>query len=172
MRTPTILVILLAGFLLAAPLVLAEGGRGDEHRQAADDHRAESSDDDANETSDDNETDDDNETGDDESGESHGLSAESRAAWRENHTALIDSMIAQLQALRESWKENATAIREGCHTADLDHKNATHDERVSHAQCIRERYSEWRADHRADLKELREQLRALAESWSPRHESS
>lgn len=160
-----ILPILLVSFaLLAAPVALADGddtphagkGKSDDARAAAATHRANES-----------EHDDDNESADDRGRK---LDA-NRTAWRENHSAMIEGFVAQLKALQTSWHENATKVRESCKSATFDKENATRAERLARAHCIKDGYAAWRAEHRADIKELRDEMRALFESWHPKKHS-
>lgn len=166
------LALLLAFGLLLAPLALAKGasdddGDADEPRgrrhggHGADDvaARNESSDDDANETrgagrrgahhadgaDDENETDDD-----DARGRGH-----AKRAFRAE-------FVSQLAQLRASWLENATAIREACHAAEKD-ENATKEERLDRAHCIRDGYHAFFETLRELLRDLRASRRAASE---------
>ena len=147
MRT-VILAFLLVG-LLAAPVALAggPGSHGDEGKAKAAAQRASA----ANATAD-----------DERRADARHASAErenrtlARERFAENRSVLAESFVSRLHAARASWLENATAVREACHAAEGD--NASH--------CIRNGYRAWRAEHRAEMKELRAELRALLESWS------
>lgn len=162
MRT-VILALLLAATLLVAPVALADGDDGRSHSDAGRLKAAEASDD-HHATDDDNETDDE----DDDAGERHG-SRHDNASFRENRTALMERFVEQVHALRASWLENATKIREGCHASELDHRNETKENRTAAAHCVRDGYRDWRAAHAADIKEIREALRALLESRRGEH---
>lgn len=146
--TNILLLSLVAVGLLAAPLALASGpgsgeehrdgarARGEEHRSnatASDDHRAN-----ASERAQRNVTSD------------RANVTAARAAWRENATAV-----------RESWHENATAIRERCHAAELDHANATKEQRTANAQCIKSGYEAWRDANLARLQALKDAFLAF-----------
>lgn len=147
-----ILPLLLAAALLAAPVALAEGSddrrRDGESKEKAFAARAEQAGNDDNKSA----------------------RAEERAAFRDNRTALFDRVIAQLHALRESWHENATKVREGCKSADIDHRNASKEDRTAHAHCIRDGYKAWRAAHSAEIKGLREELKLLLDARRDRHD--
>lgn len=149
-----ILPLLLAAALLAAPVAIADGDRshGDAGKTRAAELRADHAPD-----HDDNDTEDANET----------PRGKRNASYRENHTALIDRIVESIHALRASWHENATKVREDCKAADLDHRNESKDNRTARAHCIRDGYREWRAAHTAEFKELREQIRALKDSRRP-----
>lgn len=64
------------------------------------------------------------------------------------------AFLAAFRALRASWHENATAIREGCHAAEPD-ANATKEERAARAHCIRDGYKAWMTGYRAERREMR-----------------
>lgn len=165
----TLLAILLVTLLVAAPLAIAE--RGSEKSRADDDHRHRGAEIASNE-SDDNETEDESEDdADDDANVTHQhrgrdgrADADARRADAEgvkaNRSALLDGIVARLHALRASWLENATAIREACHAQTVD-ENATQEDRTADSHCIRDGYAEWRAERRAEIKELRAELRAL-----------
>lgn len=61
--------------------------------------------------------------------------------------------LAAFHALRDSWHENATAIREACHAVEKD-ANATKEERKAGAHCIRDGYKAWFASYRAERREM------------------
>jgi len=90
-----------------------------------------------------------------------------RESFAENRSALLETFLAGLHAKRASWHENATRVREACHNATFDAPNATKEQREERAHCIRDGYSAWRAEHHADMKELREQMRALLAAFHP-----
>ena len=185
MKLTKLLALLLAMTLFVVPAALADDGDDDD--DASDDaggsHRSERSqghgprdnESDDNETDDDADAEDEDED-DDADDNAHDGRNETRAAEREafraEHKALVHAFVAALKDLHASWHENATAIREGCHSADLDHKNASKEDRTEHAQCVKDGYAAWRAERRADLKELREELRELVDSWHPHHDSA
>lgn len=163
MRT-IVLPLLLAAALLSAPVALADDDdrrseRGSEGKAKAAELRPNH----APENDDGNETDDDNAADD-------GPRGRRNESFRENRTALFDRVIEQLQALRASWLENATKIREDCKSDTFDHRNETKENRTARAHCIRDGYREWRAANTAEIKELREQLRALVENQRGRHD--
>ncbi|HUR68057.1 MAG TPA: hypothetical protein VM370_02340 [Candidatus Thermoplasmatota archaeon] len=181
MRTNTLLAILLAIFLLAVPVALATGDHGGSRgRSSAHATDTDADDDGANETDDDADDADEDEgahadEGDDNDDASDAPSekrlaakdardarSSARAGPASERRALIQDFLESLHAIRASWHENATAIREACHSDDsFDHANATKDERTARAHCIRDGFSEWRAERRADLKELRAELREI-----------
>jgi hypothetical protein len=137
----TIIAILLASLVLVTPLALADGGPGRSDAgkaRAAEERATHASHDDADPAA------------------RHAAREEAAA----NRTALFERFMTRLEAIRASWTENATKIREDCR-GDFDHEDATKDERLARAHCIRDGYADWRAEHRADLRELREELRAL-----------
>lgn len=68
--------------------------------------------------------------------------------------------LARLKALRVSWLENASAVREACHAAEKG-ENVSKEERLSWAHCIRDAFSLWRAEHRVERRETRDEARAL-----------
>lgn len=131
--------LLMALLLVAAPLAAAEGEKGREksedaklHRDARADHHR------------DNKTDDGNKTAKAEKARTH-----------------ADAFRAAMTKWREAWKENATAIREGCRAVVLDHDNATKEEKRAWAHCIRDGYHQffqalklerkaWKAQQRGD----------------------
>lgn len=138
MRTQRLLLTLaLTISLLATPLALADAGKG---RSARAEH-------------------------DDDDDDRH----EDRAArenFTENRSALMERFLGRLQAMQDSWHENATAVRETCRdTTETDRANATKEEHKAWAHCVRDGYRDWRVVNRADLKELRAELRALFEGW-------
>lgn len=143
--------------LLAAPLALAGGG--DHGDDASERGRAEAT---AHKAARANHTDDDNDT------REHNATREQRRAERENvtanRTAAMERFLTQLHALRESWLENATKVRETCQNATFDRANATKEQREDNAHCIRDGYADWRETYRAELRELRAQLKELL-SW-------
>lgn len=144
----TILALLLTGLVLAAPLAIADGaGRSDEGKTRADEARG-------NATASRDDHHDDGER--DNRTARHAARAEAAA----NRTASFDSLMTRLETLRLSWTENTTRIREECR-ADFDAANASKEDRRAHAHCIRDGYAGWRAEHRQDLRDLREDLRAL-----------
>lgn len=135
MRRTLIVCILTLG-LLAVPFALAEedapSAKGREKAAAAKALRANHTD---NETDDDNETSDHNET-------------HAKPAW-------VSAFQATMKALRTSWLENASAIRESCHAAEKPGNNSTKDARTSWAHCIRDGYKSFLEQLRADRKEAR-----------------
>lgn len=167
----TLLAILFVALLAAAPLAIAERG-SDKARGHASDDRAELEAE-ANHADDDNETD-ENETEDDADDDANAThqhrardgraESEARRAEAEglhaNRSALVESFVARLQSFRTSWLENASAVREACHAQAPD-GNASDDEHASAAHCVRDGYAEWRAERRAELKELRLELLSL-----------
>jgi gas vesicle protein len=154
----TILAILLMALLLAAPLAAAdrEDGRSSGKRQ----------DDDARENRTAalrvNKTDDDHER-------RGPRDANATANWTANRTALFDRIMDRLASLRESWTENATKVREACHAKQIDHANASKDNRTALAHCIRDGYAKWRSENRAEMKELRAELAALLGDRRAKH---
>lgn len=154
-----ILPLLLAALLLA-PVALADGN--DRGRDRSDLSRAH-----------DDDHDDDDGDGEERRNRTSDRANRSaaREAWAENHTAMIDRVIAQLQSMRTSWHENATKVRDACHS--FDRANATEEQIEDHRHCVRDGYRNWRTVNRAEIKELREEMRALLEGWhkTGRHDS-
>lgn len=156
MRAIPIASILAILTLIAAPLALADddaaGERSDKGRETSATQRAAHA----------NHTDDDNDA------REHNESREARHAARENatanRTAAMERFLTALHALRESWLENATKVRDTCKDAAFDRANATSEERAENAQCIRDGYADWREQYRAELREMRAQLKELL-SW-------
>lgn len=164
----TLLAILFVALLVAAPLAIAE--RGSDKSRADDDDRRHRGAEIASNESDDNETEDESEDESDDDanatrrhrdgrGDSDARRADAESV-KANRTAILDGILERLHALRASWLENATAIRESCHAQTLD-DNATQEDRTAASHCIRDGYAEWRAERRAEMKELRAELRAL-----------
>ena len=73
----------------------------------------------------------------------------------EGKPAWVSTFQAALKAIRESWKENASAIREECHAAEKPANNSSKDARLSWAQCIRDGYKTWFEHARAARAEAR-----------------
>lgn len=144
MRT-LVLPLLLAAALLAAPIALAGGGEASSHADAG---KAKAAEHRANATADHDDDPERNRTSD----RANGTAA--RESFAENRSALLDSFLTRLHSVRASWQENATKVREQCHA---DNESEPH--------CVRDGYRGWRAQHRAELKELRAELRALFDSW-------
>lgn len=139
MRPIRLLAIFLAGLLLATPLAAAD----DDHDEDASDAKPDRED----------------------KREKHD---DKRRAWRHAYdlnasedAALWDGLQAKLTALRTSWQENKVAVQAICRADDFDPANATKAERHERAHCIRDGFAKWRAEHRAEIKELRQQLREL-----------
>lgn len=144
----------LALLLVLAPLALADGEDG---RTKAEKHRAEAQTRHAEAET--NDTDDDaNET-------ARAGHASARASARENRSTAREAFLSGLADLRASWHENATAIRDGCRSSEFDRENATKEQKTEWAHCIQDGYASWRESHRAEIKDLREQLRELLRSF-------
>lgn len=67
----------------------------------------------------------------------------------------VSSFQAALKAIRESWHENATEIRETCHAAAKPANNSSKDARLSWAHCVRDGYKAWFDQMRVERKEAR-----------------
>ena len=131
----TLTACILALGLLATPLALADADPASAKGQAkaaaakaARDNRTH------------NGTDDDNRTRGNDTGE--------KPSW-------VAAFQARLKALRESWQENASAIRETCHAAQKPADNASKETRLAWAHCIRDGYKAWLDEMRAERKEAR-----------------
>ena len=131
----TLLVCVLTLGLLAVPLALAQAdgpsAKGEAKAAAAKAARENRT---ANATH--NKTHDDNGT------------HEGKPAW-------VSTFQAAMKALRESWKENASAIREECHAAAKPANDSGKDARLSWAQCVRDGYKAWFEHARAARAEAR-----------------
>lgn len=151
MRTTRLLLTLALAALLATPLALAEEGKGRSDQARADQ----------------------NPDHDDDRAEHRDQTRAARENFTANRSALMERFLDRLHALHGSWQENATAIRETCRNAtQVDHANETKENRTAWAHCVRDGYHEWRAEKRAELKELRAELRALFEGWHKSRRSS
>lgn len=158
-----ILALVLATALLATPLALA-GGEGPSHEKARERyeeralHRLDHDDD--------NETEDENETDDDENGTSH-RHRQNRHGRDENRTegrpAWVSAFQEAVTALRASWAENRTAIQEECRAEKPD-ENATKEEKRAWAHCVRDGYKLWFDVMRAELKEIKAEMRAARDA--------
>lgn len=89
---------------------------------------------------------------------------------RANHTAQREAhraYMARLHEIRAAWHENATKIREDCHQKSADKPNATREDRIAYAHCIRDGYKDLRAWAVAEIAEAREAARAagLTHRW-------
>lgn len=136
MRAHIFAALALTALILAPAAVVAHDGRADDARAAAEERKAAAH---ANGTR--NETRDDNDT-------------------RDGRPAAVAAFHAALRALHASWHENMTQAREGCHAQTLDKENATRADRVAHAHCVRDAHKALHAAYRADLRELRAEMRA------------
>ena len=134
----TLIVCLLTLGLLATPLALADGdaapgnGHGKAVAKAARDNRT------------------DNHTGNhsDKGNHTHGNDTADKPAW-------VAAFQARLKALRDSWRENASEVRETCHAAAKPANNSSKDARLAWAHCIRDGYKAFLEEWRAERKEAR-----------------
>lgn len=134
MRRTTIIACILALGLLATPLALADGDASMKGKAVASSHakRGNATDDrDSNLTK--------NETSE--------------------KPAFILAFQLRMRELRESWRENASEIRESCHAMEKPGENATKDDRLAKAQCIKEGYAAWFKTLRAERKEAKLEMK-------------
>lgn len=139
--------ILLALALLAAPLALARGGADDGERAGKAKERAAEAKDKAAEARSHARDDAGNKTRDNKTDD----------AQKEGRRAALDAFMDYFAALRNAWKDNATAIREACHAAEPA-DNASKEERKSWAHCIRDGY-------KAFFEAMKLERKALKEEW-------
>lgn len=157
MRTSGFLACLLLIAVLAAPLALADGAERARADKARADHAPDA---------------------DDAADDARSNRTESRRErahpWGDanataNQTARVEAFIAEVRAMHAAWGENATKVRDACKAQQIDKENATKEQRGAFAHCIRDGYAEWRAEHRASLKALREEMHALFGGWHKGH---
>lgn len=131
--------------LLLAPVALASGGHGHEAAPAA----TTSAKHHENETA-------ENETGDNETAE------------HDAHAAADANFGSRMHALTASFRENVTALIQGCHSADpapQGHANDTsRAEHRSWAHCVANGFEALKIQFHADKKELRQERRAEREA--------
>lgn len=101
---------------------------------------------------------------DDETAEDRQAAREARAAERAAHAEARSAALAGLREnwtkLHESWEAESVSIKAACRAAEKD-ENATHDEKVDAAHCIRDGYRAWRELHREDFRALKQSFRAF-----------
>lgn len=116
---------------------------------------------------------DDADTTDDERRASATARHEAKIAWRENltanRTAAWESFATSVATLRGSWHENTTATASACHSVTLDKENATKEERVAQAHCVRDGHRAWRILHSDEIRALHTQLTTLLNGWHKHH---
>lgn len=114
----------------------------------------------------------DGEGGADTAADAKGKAAGKRAAAAETaddgngtkRPAHVAALVERMAALRASWHEGATKVREDCRAQALD-DNATKEERLAYAHCIRDGYRELRAAHHADIRAARADWKAALDAW-------
>lgn len=148
MRLTPLACILALLVLAAVPLAIAEGAeRGQKGRDVAAAHAPDAER---------NATHVDRNATHVERNTTHAEAGEERGA----RAAAMETFLAKLHALRASWLDNATKVREACHAQDAG-DNMTKEQREARAHCIRDGYAGWREQSRAQMRDLRAQLRAM-----------
>lgn len=92
-------------------------------------------------------------------------SDEDRDPKNKTRPAHVAAYLARLAEIRQSWHENATQIREDCRNATIDRENATHEDRLGYAHCIRDGYKELRVWWKAEMKAAHTDFKTDRATW-------
>lgn len=79
--------------------------------------------------------------------------------------AHVTAFLTRMSELRDAWRNETAALREQCRAATIDHENATKEERLAWAHCVRDGYRELRMAWHEDMREARDDFREARETW-------
>ena len=79
--------------------------------------------------------------------------------------AHVTAFLNRMSELRDAWRNDTAALREQCRAAAIDHENATKEERLAWAHCVRDGYRALRMAWHEDMRDARDEFRTAREAW-------